>query len=120
MPDIPWYCIGSYKYYDFLGPYRKGTNIMTFLILTEKRHIISCSTVSRVTELEKRQDAHKEWMASFRKSIAEKFKKEWLATSGDKPDLKEWEDLLEEDDDFADEFNRIYNNPEVPEADEGF
>ena len=36
------------------------------------------------------------------------------------PDLEEWSDLLEDDRDFADEFNRLFDNTDVPEADDNF
>lgn len=46
-----------------------------------------------------------------------KFKESRLLMSGDKPDLNEYLDLLNEDEDFAEEFNRIFSNDEVDKAD---
>ena len=37
-----------------------------------------------------------------------------------KPNLDDWSDLLETDPDFAEEFNRLYDNEDVPEADNTF
>ena len=37
---------------------------------------------------------------------------------GDKPNLDHWSDLIENDSDFCEEFERIYNNDEIPEADD--
>ena len=37
-----------------------------------------------------------------------------------KPNPKDWADLIEEDQDFADEFNRLYDNTDVPEEDDVF
>jgi hypothetical protein len=39
---------------------------------------------------------------------------------GDKPNLEDWSDLLESDEDFAEEFNKICNDTNVPEADDDF
>ena len=37
---------------------------------------------------------------------------------GSKPDPKDWSDLFEEDEDFKEEFNKIFNDLTVPEADQ--
>ena len=37
---------------------------------------------------------------------------------GDKPNPNHWEDLINNDSDFHEEFERIYNNDEIPEADD--
>mmetsp|Transcript_24453 Transcript_24453/g.37196 ORF Transcript_24453/g.37196 Transcript_24453/m.37196 type:complete len:272 (-) Transcript_24453:1442-2257(-) len=65
-------------------------------------------------------DAVKQRMKEFNEKIANKFKETRLLTDGDRPDLDNWVDLLEDDDDFADEFNRLYDNPAVGEADDSF
>ena len=36
------------------------------------------------------------------------------------PKLVEWADLIEDDDDFADEFQRVFDNADIPEADDVF
>ena len=56
----------------------------------------------------------------FNTKIADKFKEGRLSTDGDKPELTEWADLLEEDEDFAAEFNRLFDNTDVVEADDEF
>ena len=43
-----------------------------------------------------------------------------MLLNGDKPKLEDWEALLEEDDDFAEEFNRLFDNGDVLEADDEF
>ena len=37
---------------------------------------------------------------------------------GSKPNPSDWMDLMEEDPDFKEEFQRIFDNPSIPEADE--
>jgi len=73
-----------------------------------------------VTELEKQTDANKERMAVYTNKISQKFKEGRLAMDGDKPKLEDCEELLEDDQDFADEFNRLFDNGDVPEADDVF
>ena len=36
----------------------------------------------------------------------------------DEPNLDNWAELIENDSDFCEEFERIYNNDEIPEADD--
>lgn len=112
--------LGEVKLGRFLGIASQITNIMTFSILAISGHVIACGSVSRMTELEKQQDTNRQRMEEFDRKIAEKYKEERLSVSGDKPDLQHWEELLEDDSDFADEFNRIYDNIDVKEADDEF
>ena len=61
-------------------------------------------------------------MKKFTVRIAEKFKEGRLLL--DEPpnahNHEDWNDLVESDPDFADEFNRIYDNHDVQEADDNF
>ena len=52
--------------------------------------------------------------------IWNKLKEGCLSVSGNRLKLEDWSDLLEEDEDFADKFNRLFDNPEVSEADDDF
>ena len=104
----------------FLGIVKSCSNIMTYHILPESGIPIQAGTVQRVTEPEKNTDATKEKMKVFNDKISDKFKEGRLASGGTKPNLEEWEELLEDDPDFAEEFNRLYNNSDVPEADDTF
>ena len=104
----------------FLGIAHSSSNLMTFHILPESGIPVQAGTVQRMTELEKQTDAHKERMQAFTEKIAKKFKEGRLLMDGDKPKLEDWADLLDDDDDFADEFNRLYDNADVPEADDEF
>ena len=104
----------------FLGVASSSSNIMTFHILPESGIPIQAGTVQRMTELEKQTDANKERMAAHTNKISQKFKEGRLSVDGVKPKLEDWEELLEDDQDFADEFNRLFDNGDVPEADEVF
>ena len=51
--------------------------------------------------------------------ISDKFKEGRIAADA-MPSLEDWSDLLEDDEDFAAKFNRLFDNPEVAEADDMF
>ena len=105
----------------FLGIASSSSNMMTFHILPESGIPVQAGTVQRVTEPEKQTDAVKERMKVFTDKIADKFKEGRLSLDGDsKPKLEDWADLLEEDEQFAEEFNRLFDNTDVPEADDEF
>jgi hypothetical protein len=76
--------------------------------------------VQRVTELEKQTEANQQRIAAYNKAIAERFQEGCLVTTGGKPDLEAWSELLETDPDFAEEFAQTFDNPDVPEADDEF
>ena len=96
------------------------SNLILYHVLPESGLPITAGTVQKVTETEKQTETNKERIETFSKKLAEKFKKDRLATAGTKPDLKNWTDLLENDKNFAAEFNRLYNNSNVPETDNDF
>ena len=106
----------------FLGIADSASNILTFHVLSESGLPIQAGTVQRVTEPEKQSNAVKERMKKFTVRIAEKFKEGRLLL--DEPpnahNHEDWNDLVESDPDFADEFNRIYDNHDVQEADDNF
>ena len=93
---------------------------MTFHILPEIGIPVQAGTVQRVIEPEKLTDATKERMKIHNDKIAGKFKEGRLLLDGDKPKLEDWAELLEEDDDFANEFNRLFDSDDIPEADDVF
>ena len=97
--------------------YRTG-RLMCFHILTQTGKVISRSTVQRVTELEKSTAATKDIFAQFDLAISNKLKLIDRGYSGDKPNPEDWTDLFDEDEDFREEFQNIYNNKDIPEADD--
>ena len=105
----------------FLGVADSASNIMSYYVLPESGIPVIAGTVQRMTYLEQQTDANKERMKSFNSRITDKFKEAPLTVdSGEIPQLEDWEQLLEDDKDFAAEFNRLYDNLDVPEADDTF
>lgn len=127
--DFAWYDwvwfkenagLGVPKLGRFLGIANASSNLMTFHILPESGRPVAAGTVQRVTELELQTDAVKERVKQFTEKIASKFKEDRLLTDGDKPNLEDWGDLLEDDAEFAAEFTQLFNNSDVVEADVEF
>ena len=125
--DFGWYDWVWYKENAGLDVPRLGrfleiadlsSNMMTFHILPESGIVVRAGTVQRVTKLELNTDTVRDRVKQFTGKIADKFKERRLAIEGVKPDLTEWEDLLDDDEDFAEEFARVYNNQDVPESDD--
>ena len=85
--------------------------------MAQSGSIISRSTVQRVTNLEKEKEEIKEIFTEYDEEIHRKLKCENRGYEGFKPDSKDWVDLFEEDEDFAEELNKILNDSTVTEAD---
>jgi len=60
----------------------------------------------------------KETFQEFDQRIRYRLKSTDRGYAGDKPDPADWKDLIDEDDDFREEFQRIYNDDTVQEADD--
>jgi len=104
----------------FLGVADVVYNIHSFYILPESGIPIVAGTVQRVTQLELQTDANKQRIKSFNDKIADRFKEEHLQYDGDKPNLDDWGDLYEDDEDFVAEFYKVFDNDGVKEADDEF
>ena len=60
-------------------------------------------------------------MKKFTQKIRDNFKEIRLATpAGDWSKLTYWDKLLDDDEDFAEEFHRVFDNIDVPEVDNTF
>jgi hypothetical protein len=72
-----------------------------------------------VTNLELETDAVKATIRDFDEAM-EQFLGDDLDVpmDGDKPDPEAWADLIESDEDFIDEFYKIYEDEDLPQADE--
>ena len=88
---------------------------MCYNILTQSGQVISRSSVQPLTELEKQTEEYKNMFAEYDKAINEKMgdKKEFI---GDKVNVEDWEDFAS-DPLFIEEFQKIHNNSDIPEAD---
>jgi hypothetical protein len=122
--DLVWFKpdagIGEIKIGRFLDVSHNIGSLMSYWILPVSGIPISRTTVQRMTELEKSTDVNKARIVKFDEEIAERFKEERLAKNGDKPDPEDWAALIESDPDFAEEFARTFDNPDVKEADDSF
>ena len=120
--DEIWYKdnagVDPFKPGRWLGISHRTGNLMCYHVLTQNGHVVSRSTVQRVTELEKSTTATKDIFDKFNSFISSKLKSIDRGYSGDKPNPKDWADLLEEDEDFREEFEKIFNNKDIPEADD--
>jgi len=117
--DFSWYCwvwfkenagLSVPKIGRFLGIADSSSNLMSFRILPESGIPVVAGTVQRVTHLEQQTDVVKERMQDYSNKINLKFKEGRL----------NWQDLMDNDPDFAEEFGRVFDNSDVPEADAVF
>ena len=80
--------------------------------------MISHSTVQRVTNIKKTTADVKYTFQNFDEAMQKKMKS--CSEDGyiwDKPNPDHWADLIENDSNFREKIERIYNNNEIPEAD---
>ena len=90
---------------------------MSYWILTEHGTIVSCSTVQRLTNLEKQQTEYKDRMNEFQKKLEQK----WTTTSADLSEENYLADipaestlcLEDEDEDFIKEYNKVIESNAV-------
>lgn len=122
--DYIWYHenagLGERKFGRWLGVSHRVGSLMSYWVLTDKGSVISRTTVQRVTNLELQTDEVKQQAKEYDDEIKRRFKEDDLPTDGDKPDPEHWADLIETDEDFYNEFVRIVNDDELPEADKEF
>jgi len=104
----------------FLGTADTVCNVYSFHILPESGIPIIAGTVQRVTQLELETDANKQRIKSFNEKIAQRFKDDYLQHDSDRPSFEDYGDVFEDDEDFVSEFHKVFNNPDVKEADEDF
>ena len=102
----------------WLGVSSRTGRLMCYHILTQKGTVISRSTVQRVTNLEQQTARVIDIYNKFDTAISTKLKLPTRGYHGDKPNPKDWADLLEEDEDFREEFEAVYNSDQVDEADD--
>ena len=59
-----------------------------------------------------------EMFKTFDERIRKKLKIVDKGYIGDKPNPDDWAELFEEDEDFRDDFQKVFNNQDIPEADD--
>ena len=102
----------------WLGVSSRTGRSMCYWILNQRGAVISRSTVQRVTNLELSTSAIKDTFDKFDQVIHQKLKSENRGYVGDKPNPDDWADLIDQDEDFREEFQKIYNDGSIPEADD--
>ena len=110
--------IGETKLARFLGISHQVGSLMSYWVLPQSGIPESRTTVQRVTVPESNTEANKARFVKFDQKIAERFKEDRLSKSGDKPNLDDYQDLISDDCDFADEFNRVFSNADVKEVED--
>ena len=97
-------------------------SLMSYWILTQKGNVISCTTVSRVTNLETQEDYTKSRLQEFDKAITDRLNDEAnIIINGGKSQPYDWSDHpFDEDLDFVDKFHSVVLNHEIKEANEEF
>ena len=81
--------------------------------------MISRSTVQRVTNIKKTTAEVQDTFQNFNEAMQKRVKIcRYDVYIGDKPNPDNWAHLIENSSDFREEFEHIYNNYEIPEADD--
>ena len=124
MYDRCWYKensgLGETKLGRWLGVSERVGPLMSYWILTDKGTVMSRTTVQRVTHLETQTDDNKARFLAFDASIQDKFKEDIVDIEGAKPDVQSWAELIGDNPDFEEEFQRIISNDDVAEAEDEF
>ena len=101
----------------WLGVSSRTGRMMCYWILNQCGAVISRSTVQRVTNLELSTPPIKDIFDKFDQKIHHKLQLKDCLYAGNKPNPDDWVDLMENDEDFREEFAHIYNDPRIPEGD---
>ena len=102
----------------WLGVADKTGRLMCYHILSSKGTVLPRSTVQRVTNLELQTTQVKDLFTTFDKNISIRLKDKDRTYQGSKPNPNDWSDLIENDQEFKDEFTRVFNNTDILEADD--
>ena len=112
--------IGETELGRFLGISRNTGSLMSYHVLPKTGVPVSRTTVQRVTTLENQTDVNRQRFEEFNTAITERYKEDRHINKGDKPNLADWSDLLENDSDFTEEFATTFDKPDVKESDDEF
>ena len=107
----------------WLGVSHRVGQLMSYWILPESGIPVSCSTVQRITNLEKQTDSYKKRMNDFQESLERKWSVESADISQDvyRNNGDEKRDILsieDEDTQFQDEIKRVINDTDLREAED--
>ena len=102
----------------WLGVSKHVGGQMCFYVLTKTGSVVSRSSVWRATNLELQTDVIKTVFDELDEAIKRHVKDNNFPVDGDKPDPEMWADLIDNDEDFKEEFFKVYANDNIPEADD--
>ena len=102
----------------WLGVSTTHGNLMCYWILNDNAQIISRSSVQRVTPLELQTTDHATTFTNFEDKIRVKLNEKERTYNGHKPNPEDWADFFEDDEDFNTEFNRLFDDEDIAEADD--
>ena len=83
---------------------------MSYWVLTQHGYVISRTTDQRVTNLESELLENQETFSEFDEQIKLIIREDDFPLEGNKPDPADWVDILEDEEDFQEEFNRVYQD----------
>ena len=114
--------LGETKLGRWLGVSHRVGTLMSYWILTAERKVLSRTTVQRITNLELQLDENKARCKEYDESIQPLYGKDQLAAGEDgKVNPADWGmDDFKFDPEFQEEFERVVNDKELPEADATF
>ena len=91
---------------------------MCYYVLTKSGRVVSRSSVWKATNLELQTENVKGIFDEFDTTIKQIVKDDNFPVDGDKPDPEMWADLADADEDFQEEFFKVYGDENVKEADD--
>ena len=119
--DRVWYRdnagLGEQHLGRWLGVSKHVGTQMCYHVLAKSGQVVSRSSVWCVTNLELQTESVKSVVLEYDQAINEVIGDDAFQTDGDKPDPEAWADLIENDDDFREEFFKVYGDDSLPEAD---
>ena len=124
--DPCWYKenagMGETKMGRWLGVSHRTGSLMSFWILTPSCHVVSRTSVQRITDLELQEETNKKKLTAFDDSVKGYLHDyNHVLNDGSKSEPYDWSTHpFDGDPDFQVEFDNAINNPEVKEADELF
>ena len=122
--DLVWYHdnagLGERKLGRWLGVSHRTGSLMAYYVLAPTCQVVSRTSVQRITNLEKQVESNKTWFTNYDADIKRRLNDDDFQIDGDKPNPEDWAEFMEHDPDFMEEFQRVIDNEEVPEADAEF
>ena len=98
---------------------------MSYWVFPKSGIPISRTTLQRVTHLETSIDANRKRFKHYHTAITERFhdvytQESFSATSSNNPTMEMWKDLADGDEDFQNEFARVFDTTDVKGDDDQF